>query len=194
MRLHPGEVFVDFRRIDDQQIAVFADAIDDQIIDDAAAFIEQKGVLAFAHVEPLDVIGQQTVQPRRRAGAGDKKLPHVRDVEDAQAFPHRVMLVDDAGVLHGHRPAAKLDHPAAESYVFGKKRRLFRRNARMGRHGGNGRRRGNVVNPPRRKIRPRIAPAPVVRSLLFRFRTPESASASMNWLNRAEGKYRTPRS
>ena len=37
-----------------------------------------------------------------RALAGESQLPHVGDVEDARARPHRTVLVADAGVLDGH--------------------------------------------------------------------------------------------
>jgi hypothetical protein len=48
----------------------------------------------------------------------------VRNIEDAEAIPHRVMLIEDARVLHRHRPAAEIHHARAEPDVFGMERSL----------------------------------------------------------------------
>ena len=125
VRIHPREVLVDLRRIDDEQVARFGDAIDDQIVDHATVLIEQKRVLALPDAQPIDVVRQQPVQPRRGLRAFGEKLAHVRNVEDPQIAAHRVVFVDDPRVLHGHRPAAEIDHLRAEADVLGVERRLF---------------------------------------------------------------------
>ena len=136
VRLHPREVLVDFRRIDHQQVARVGDAIDDQVVDHAAVVVEQKGVLALAHGEPVEVVRQQPVQPCRRARAFGKKLAHVRDVEHPEIAAHRVVLGDDPAVLHRHRPPAEIHHFRPESDVFGVEWRLFE--CRYGGHGAAG--------------------------------------------------------
>jgi len=52
-----------------------------------------------------------------RALAGNFDLAHMRDVEQSGRGTDRHVLGGDAGVLHGHVPAAKWDHASAESNV-----------------------------------------------------------------------------
>ena len=66
------------------------------------------------------------VQPRLRARAADDELAHVRDVEHAGRRAHRAVLGEDAArIMHGHRPAAEADHPAAEAHMRRVQRRLL---------------------------------------------------------------------
>ena len=44
----------------------------------------------------------------------DEELAHVREVEEAGPLADRPVLVEDAGVLDRHEPAAKPDQPCAE--------------------------------------------------------------------------------
>ncbi len=53
--------------------------------------------------------------------AADGDFAHVRDVENAGGVAHGEMLVGDAGVLHGHLPAAEINQLRAEFLVRGKK-------------------------------------------------------------------------
>ena len=138
MGLKPREVFVDLRGIHDQQITLLLDTIHDQVVDHAALFVEQKGVLAFADGKPFEIIGQHAVQPFRRRRPGNEELPHVRDVEDAELAPNRLVLVKDAGVLDGHRPAPEADHLSAKRHVFAMQRSLFQGAIGFGRHGEKG--------------------------------------------------------
>jgi hypothetical protein len=61
----------------------------------------------------------------RAIGALDDELAHVRNVEDADIVPYRLMFLDDAGVLNGHKPAGECNHFRSESDVLIVKRRLF---------------------------------------------------------------------
>jgi hypothetical protein len=46
------------------------------------------------------------------------QLAHVRDVEEPGGFAHGVVLVHDAGILHGQLPAAEGDDSSAERFVL----------------------------------------------------------------------------
>jgi len=123
--LHPGKILVDLPRVDDEEVPELPDAIDNQVVDDPTGFIEQKGVLALADSEPVHIVGQHVIQPRRRGRSFSHELTHVRDVEDAELPAHRVVLLDNARILDRHGPTAEIDHLRTETDVFGVKRSLF---------------------------------------------------------------------
>ena len=56
MFFQPGEIFVRAGCVHDEQKFLFFDTINDQIIDDAAALVQQKGVLPGADIELVDVV------------------------------------------------------------------------------------------------------------------------------------------
>jgi hypothetical protein len=105
-----------------------ADPISDQVVDDTAALVEQKSVLALADLQLVDVVCQHCVQPFARARSIDNQLAHVRNVEHADVVSHGLMFLHDAGVLHGHEPARERHHLRAAPNVFVVKGRLFLRN------------------------------------------------------------------
>jgi hypothetical protein len=106
------------RRACIQEEFVVAQEIDDKIVNDAAVFIEEKGIVAVAGGEALDVIGEKAIEPGSSAGAGDDELAHVRDIEKAGLGADGEVLIDDAAVLDRHEPAPEGDHLSAESEVF----------------------------------------------------------------------------
>ena len=122
---HPGEIFFDFRGIDHEEEAVFGDAVDDEIIDDATGGVEEESILALADEESVDIVGEEAVEPGGGLGAFGEKLAHVGDIEDAEILANGVMFVDDPGVLDGHGPATEVDHFGTESDVFSVEWSLF---------------------------------------------------------------------
>jgi tRNA A37 N6-isopentenylltransferase MiaA len=102
MILQPCKIFIRASRIHDEQILLFADAIYNQVVNDPAAVIEQKRVLARANSELVDIVSQHAVKPIATTSAVHDELAHVRNVEDADIVSHCQMFLDDAGVLHRH--------------------------------------------------------------------------------------------
>ena len=84
------------------------------------------------------------------AGAVEAEAAHVADVEEADAAADGLVLLDDGRVLHRHRPAAEVDHPAAVRPVPVEERGLQRRGGLGGRHRGGPSRSG----PPHRGAGP----------------------------------------
>lgn len=125
MMMNPAKILVDFRGVDDEQIFVVSEMINDQIVDHAAAFIQQKSVLAFANGDLFDVVGEEMVQPRFGLRATDEKFAHVRNIKDADCVANGVVLVHNRVVLDGHHPAAEFDHFSAEANVFVVERGFF---------------------------------------------------------------------
>ena len=56
MLLQPAEVFITAGGVHDKQKFFLVDPINNQIIDDAAALVQQKGVLPDADIELVDVV------------------------------------------------------------------------------------------------------------------------------------------
>ena len=124
-RLEPGKVLVNFRGVHHEQPLGLADAVDDQIVDHAAALVQHQRVLPVTGREAVHVVCKEAVQPCRRARALCKKLTHVRNVEDPECAAHCVVFVHDSRILHRHVPAAEADHFSTETDVLGVEWRAF---------------------------------------------------------------------
>src|SRR5690606_23528835 len=107
------------RGVRDDQVLVFALAVDEQVVDDAAGVVGQHAVLPAADLEPGGVVERGVGQERRGVRPGDPHLGHVGDVEDAGAGPHApVLLVDAALVVEGHLVPGELHQPGAQLGVL----------------------------------------------------------------------------
>ena len=73
----PLEVGLAVGGIDDQQVAVLAQAVDDQVVDHAALFVREQRVLGVANLELRDVIREQVLEQLLRLWALDLDLAHV---------------------------------------------------------------------------------------------------------------------
>ena len=118
MFLQPGEIFVRAGGVHDEQKFLFFDTINDQIIDDSAALVQQKSVLPGADIELVDVVCEHGVEPFARAASFDDQLAHVRNVENPDIVSHGLMLLDDARVLHGHEPSRERHNFRAKPHVL----------------------------------------------------------------------------
>src|SRR5207244_6643308 len=78
-----------------------------------------------ANIEFVDVICEHGVEPFARTCSVHDQLSHVRNVEDPDIFPHGLMFVDDACVLHRHEPSSEGNHSRAELNMFFVKWRFF---------------------------------------------------------------------
>src|SRR5947207_12457077 len=125
MPFQPHKIFLDLRGIDDEQKFRLADSIKNQIINDAGVIIEEKSVLPLSDVQLRYIIGQHGIEPVARAISQDDELPHMRNIEHSDGVSDGQMFVDNAGVLHRHKPAAEWDHSRTEPHVFLVKRRFF---------------------------------------------------------------------
>ncbi len=121
LRLQPRHVRFDPRGVDDEQINLVGKPVGVEVVNDAAAFVAHQGVLALAGRELADVVGQHVIEEIRRARAADGDFAHVRDVENAGGVADGEMFLDDAGVLHGHFPAAEINQLRAQLLVRGEK-------------------------------------------------------------------------
>jgi hypothetical protein len=69
-----------------------------------------------------DVVGERAAQELARVRALDVDDLHVRDVEQARAGTHRVVLLHLRAVVHRHVPAAEIHHARAGGAVEGVER------------------------------------------------------------------------
>ena len=93
MLAQPGQVLVDVGRVEDDEEVVGRAAVDDAVVDDAAARQAHDGVERRAVAERGGVVGDERCTAPGRAGAAKPRLAHVADVEEAGALAHGGVLV-----------------------------------------------------------------------------------------------------
>ena len=103
--------------VGDDHEPVLGEAIDDQVVDDAAVGRTDHRVVGAPDGERRRVRDQRAGKRRCRPRALDEQLAHVREVEQADPLADRAMLLEDRRVLDRHPPAGELDHPGAEAGV-----------------------------------------------------------------------------
>src|SRR5579885_1030339 len=109
--------------VDAEEEVIVRDLVDEDVVDEAAVLVEKAGVVGLAGFELVDCVGGEEIGEARGVRAADLDFAHVADVEYANAGADGVVLLDDAGVLHGHIPAAEIDHSGAQRAVHGIERR-----------------------------------------------------------------------
>jgi hypothetical protein len=83
MPLQPRNIFINLRRVDQEKKVVIRHTVKDEIVDHAAAFVEEKGILPAADGAFGQIIGEHMLQPVESLRTRDKDLAHVRNVENA---------------------------------------------------------------------------------------------------------------
>ena len=89
---------------------IVRDFVDQDVVDESAVFVEQPGILRLADLQSGRVVSRDVIDEGAGLRPADFDLAHVADVEQAHGFAHGMVLVEDAGVLDGHVPAAEIDH------------------------------------------------------------------------------------
>ena len=80
------------------------------VVDKAAVFVQQTGVVRLAHFQFRGGVGGHEIDQLLRFRAADIDFAHVADIEQTGGAADGVMLLDQAGILHRHVPAAEIDH------------------------------------------------------------------------------------
>jgi hypothetical protein len=65
------------------------------------------------------VVGGDEIGQLRGFRPADLDFAHVADIEHAHRVAHGHVLRDDPGILHGHVPAAEIDHFGAQRPMDG---------------------------------------------------------------------------
>ncbi len=111
------------------------EAVEGEVVDHAAVGVAHGGVLNLAVDQLRGVVDGHLLDEIESPGALDDDLAHVRDVEKAGGVAHGEMLVDHSAVLHGHLPAAEVDHPGAHLFVHIVQRGFFKHEFLLGMDG-----------------------------------------------------------
>ncbi len=91
----------------------------DDVVDDVGVVVvEQVRVLRPARRDAVEIVGERPLQRGERARAAHVHRAEVRHVEDDRALAARPVLLEHAGVLDGHLPAAERHHARAEGAVL----------------------------------------------------------------------------
>jgi hypothetical protein len=104
------EIFFLIRGVDAEKHIAIGEAMDEDIVNSAAVFVQQRGIVGLPRFEFGGVVGGDVVDKVEGLRAADFDFAHVAHVEQADGGADGVVFFDDAGVLDGHVPAAKIDH------------------------------------------------------------------------------------
>ncbi len=113
----PGKVGGVVGRVGDDEVAVAAEPVGEEVVEHAAVLGAEAGVLGAADRDLGDVVGEDPLQEGERARPLDLDLAHVGDVEHPGVTAHREVLFANPLVLDGHLPARKIDQLRPELEV-----------------------------------------------------------------------------
>ena len=130
--------------VDDEEVLLRAEPVDQEIVDEGSRRSQHRGVLASPVFENGNVVAGEPLKKGEGVRALDREFAHVRNVEQARAFPDGPVFVADSPVFDGHFPSAEIDHLRAELSVHGIQRRSLQTGCRFRRH----RRRKITSRPP----------------------------------------------
>ena len=114
---HSSVIGVNVGRVGNNHELFVAQAVGNQIVDNATLVIDQDGVLCLANLQNGHVRDQSVVQERTRIRAGHTELTHVREVEDTRAGTNGFVLGNVVRVLQGHIPATEIGEGCAQLLV-----------------------------------------------------------------------------
>ncbi len=115
----PGQIGFPAGGIEHQPKPIGAEAVDQQVIDDAGLFVQQAGVQRLAAGDARDIAAQHPAQVVVGLRATQVRLRHVRHVEHAGAGAHRVVFIQLRAVMQRHVPAGKRRHAGTGGQVQG---------------------------------------------------------------------------
>lgn len=108
-RLEPADHRFPVGGIHHQQEPVFK-PIDEQVLHNAALFVEQAGVECSTRLGLVHVTGQLMLQEIPGSSSRKPQFTHVAHVEQADGRPDGLVLLAQARILDGHLMARKRDH------------------------------------------------------------------------------------
>jgi hypothetical protein len=114
---HPLEIDRRVRRVDDEEDFVRA-AVDEQVVDRIAVAATEQRVADRTERNLGHEVRRDPVEELLAIRADDAHAAHVGEIEEPHLRAHGRDLVEDRTVLHGHVPAAELDHLGAEPDVL----------------------------------------------------------------------------
>ena len=113
----------------DKDVAV-RNFVDQDVVHETAMIVEQAGILSLALIEPGDGVGGECIGALDRSRSVNLDLAHVADIEQSDGLADSIVLVDDAGILDGHVPAAEIDHFGSHLAVYRIQRSSLERGGR----------------------------------------------------------------
>ena len=107
---HPCPVLVNVSGIHDQQVVVFGEVVNEEVIHDAALAVREAGVLHLARIERGYVVRSDVLEKCEGFGTFHCKFTHVRNVENTDFASHVEVFGGDAFILDRHVKTCKFYH------------------------------------------------------------------------------------
>ena len=111
-------VFFEVGRIDHRHEFLLAQAIDQQVVHQAAAVVGQGAVLHTAREELIDIVGSGVLEELPRLRAPHEEFAHMGDIEEAHRLAHGEVFFGDRSVAHRHLEAGEVHHFSAQGGVL----------------------------------------------------------------------------
>ena len=119
MRANVLEILILIARIDAEEVVRVGNFVNQQVIDEGALLGHQPGIMRLPDGEFGRVVARDVLDQIKRALSTNFDLAHVADVEQACGGARGHVFGEDAGILHGHIPAAEVNHPGVQAPVRG---------------------------------------------------------------------------
>ena len=97
---------------------VTTETVNDEVINNAAVFLHNHGVLGTAQRQRLDCRDQGVCKKRRRILTSDADNTHQRQVENTNGLTHCVVLCNFRRIAERHFVATNIAHFCAKAYVL----------------------------------------------------------------------------
>ena len=107
---HPCPVLVDIGGVHDQQVVVFGEVVNEEVVHDAALAVREAGVLHLAGIERSHVVGSDVLEKGEGFGTFHRKFTHVGNVENTDFASHVEVFGGDAFILDRHVKTCKFYH------------------------------------------------------------------------------------
>jgi hypothetical protein len=90
------EILILIRGVDAEEEGIVRDFVDQDVVDEAAVFVEQAGVMRLPMLQFRDGVGGDEVHEFHGFRAANFDLAHVADVEQTDGFAHGIVLIDES--------------------------------------------------------------------------------------------------
>jgi hypothetical protein len=91
----------------------------EQVIDKRALLGHQSRIMRLSNGKPGRIVASDVLHEVKRALPPHFNFAHVADVKQTRGGARSQMLAENPGILHGHIPAAEIDHLGAQAPMCG---------------------------------------------------------------------------
>ena len=103
--------------VGDDEVVVFAEAVDDEVVQDTTGGVGEHGVTGATHLDLGKMPDQGVVECGRGLRPGDADLTHVGEIEDPGGLTNGHVFGFLAAVTQRHQPSGEVDKYGPGGFV-----------------------------------------------------------------------------